>query len=125
MNDDRRPGNFMNPNQKPEEDDALNGVLREWRVKEALPPRFEEEVWQRISRAEAQPQRSLRGAFTQWVEAIFVKPKFAFSYVALLLAFGVAGGSWAAQRENVRVETTLGTRYVQSVDPYQATAMNR
>ena len=34
-------------------DEPLDAVLRGWKVDSALPPRFQEQVWRRIARAEA------------------------------------------------------------------------
>jgi hypothetical protein len=56
-------------------------------------------------------------------EVVLPQPKFAYSYVAALLVLGVVIGSWAAQRETSRLSAALGSRYVQSVDPYQRAAL--
>jgi hypothetical protein len=47
------------------------------------------------------------------------RPRFAFSYVAALLVLGVATGSIAAQVTSRRLHADLGTRYVQSLDPFR------
>ena len=113
-------GHFgMNLNRKSESDEPLREVLRQWTVDTPLPPRFQEQVWQRIARAEATPEKTFWALLTSFVEAALPRPRQAYSYAAVLLLLGVAGGAWAAQRENNRLEAALGSRYVQSVDPYQ------
>ena len=116
----------MKPNHQLE-DDQLREVLREWTVDTPLPPRFQEQVWRRIAKAEAKPQSAKR--LWSWLlhlaEVNLPRPKFAYSYVAILLLLGVVGGAWAAQRETNRLDTALGSRYVQSIDPYQKVALNR
>ena len=42
-----------------ESDPALHSALGEWQVRETLPPRFTEQVWQRIAREEAQGPASV------------------------------------------------------------------
>jgi hypothetical protein len=113
----------MKPNQ-PENDGPLRQALRQWTVDTPLPPRFEEDVWRRIARAEARPKT------TFWVRLVSLAqmalpPKVAYSYAAIVLLLGVVGGAWAAQRETNRLDTALGSRYVQSIDPYQKVALNR
>ena len=116
----------MKPNHQLE-DDQLREVLREWTVAPPLPPRFQEQVWRRIARAEAKPQPAKR--LWSWLlhlaEMNLPRPNFAYSYVAILLLLGVVGGAWAAQRETNRLDAALGSRYVQSIDPYQKVALNR
>ena len=110
----------MKPNQIPEDNESLGRVLRQWKVDAPLPPRFQEQVWQRIAWAEAQPAPTLWVSFARWLELTLPRPRFAFSYVAVLLAVGVAAGSLAAQVRTSRLETDLSTRYVQAIDPNHA-----
>ena len=115
----------MKPNHQSENDEQLHEALRQWIVDTPLPPRFQEQVWQRIARAETKPQTTI--TFWAWllhfVEVNLPRPKVAYSYVAILLLFGVVGGAWAAQRQTNRLDAALGSRYVQSIDPYQKVAM--
>jgi len=117
----------MKPDQQPENDERFNDVLRQWTVDIPLPPRFQEQVWRRIERAEAKAQPKV--TFWSWLlnlAAVYrPSPKVAYSYLAILLFLGVVGGTWAAQRETDRLDAALGSRYVQSVDPYQKVALNR
>ena len=108
----------MRPNHEPEKDRAQDKVLKQWVVDAPLPPRFQEQVWRRIARTEARPAPTLWASLRRLIEVALPQPKFAYSYVAALLVLGVAAGSWAAQRETNRLGVALGSRYVQSVDPY-------
>ena len=110
----------MKPKQEPESDLSLNKVLRQWTVDAPLPPRFQEQVWQRIERAESAPAMSFHSALALWLQNLLPRPKLAYSYAAVLLALGVVAGAWAAQTQNTRMETSLGSRYLQSIDPYQS-----
>ena len=110
----------MKPNQTPEDDQSLRQVLREWTVDTPLPPRFQEQVWRRITRAETQPAPTPWAWLYRWVEVFLPRPQFAFSYVAALLVLGVAAGSLAAQATTRRLNADLGLRYVQSLDPFHA-----
>jgi type VI protein secretion system component VasK len=110
----------MKPNQNPESDEKLSELLREWRPKMSLPPRFQERVWRRIERTEANAQLTFRQVVTHRVEAAFNRPSLAVSYVAVLLFVGLISGYWQAQGQSARAQAKLRTAYVQSVDPYQA-----
>jgi hypothetical protein len=112
----------MKPNQTHDDDESLRRVLHQWTVDTPLPPRFQEQVWQRIARAEIQPAPTLWASLSRSVEVLVPRPKFAFSYVAALLVFGVAAGTLAAQATTRRLNADLGLRYVQTLDPYHAAA---
>jgi hypothetical protein len=108
----------MNPNPNPDSDERLRSVLREWVVDAPLPPRFQEQVWKRIARAEAPTESSFWTALARLVEVVLPRPKIAFSYVAALLVLGVTAGSVTAQIKSSHLDATLRARYVQAVDPY-------
>ena len=110
----------MKPNQPPDNDERLRGVLREWVVDASLPPRFQEQVWQRIAKTEARPEPAAWMGWWRLIEVILPRPKFAFAYLSVLLVFGVAAGSVAAQIKTSRLDSKLSLRYVQSIDPYRA-----
>ncbi len=112
----------MNANQRPENEESLNQVLREWTVETPLPPRFQDQVWQRIARAEAKPAASPAAELWRLLGGVLLRPRFAYAYLAALLVLGVAAGSWAAQIRTSRLDSELSLRYVQSVDPYRADA---
>jgi|WetSurMetagenome_2_1015567.scaffolds.fasta_scaffold1062390_1 hypothetical protein len=115
----------MSQNQTPEDDPSLRRLLHQWKVDAPLPPRFQEGVWQRIARAEAPPATSLWSSVARLVAIVLPRPKFALSYITLLLAVGVVAGSLAAQMRTRRMQTNLGLRYVQSIDPYLGHGSNR
>jgi hypothetical protein len=109
----------------PDDESQLNRLLREWQVHEALPARFQEDVWQRIDRARSGPRVGALRFLARWLESPAPQPKFAIAYVAVLLAVGLAGGAWTAQRTNQRLHSELGKKYVQSIDPYQHVLMGQ
>jgi len=117
----------MKSNEDPQSDHDLKQILREWVVDAPLPPRFQEQVWQRIALAEAKPgaTTTIWALLCGLLETKLPQPKFAYSYVAVLLLLGVVSGAWAAQRESNRLNAALGSAYVQSVDPYQKVALNQ
>ena len=112
----------MKPDQRSENnDEQLRSALREWVVDAPLPPRFQEQVWQRITRTEARSAPGFRVAgFFRWLEGALPRPKVAFSFVAALLVLGVAAGSVAAQVKSSHLNAALSERYVQSIDPYRS-----
>lgn len=109
----------MSTKQNPDKDDALDKVLRQWRVEAPLPPGFQEQVWRRIARAEQQEEPALWTMLNRLIE-VLPRPKVALVYLAVFLAFGVAAGSLTAQARSNRMESALSLRYVQSIDPYRA-----
>jgi hypothetical protein len=109
----------MTPNQNPDSDERLRKVLREWVVDAPLPPRFQEQVWKRIARAEAPSESFFWTGLARLVEVVLPRPKVAFSYVAALLVLGVTAGSVTAQIKSSQLDATLKARYVQAVDPFR------
>ena len=107
---------------KPNDDAPLDTLLHEWKVKPSLPPRFNEQVWRRIERAEIAPARSvsLATVFANWIGTMLPRPALATAYVAVLLVIGASAGWNQARQETARVTSDLSARYAQAVDPYQA-----
>ncbi|MGA2658894.1 MAG: hypothetical protein ABSH34_15435 [Verrucomicrobiota bacterium] len=103
-----------------ENQEPLDALLRQWTVEAGPPPRFQEQVWQGIARAEARRAPGFRAGLLRLVEVVLPRPEVAFGYVAALLVLGIAAGSFAAQLKSNRLQATLGLRYVQSLDPYRA-----
>jgi hypothetical protein len=93
-------------------DDAkLSALLHESRVSPELPPRFQQNVWRRIEKAEA-PVKS-----ESWLEALaalILRPKFAFASVAVLLAAGIVFGTLEGT-QTARHDAQV--RYLASVAP--------
>lgn len=96
----------------------LDRALQEWRVTTPLPPRFQEQVWQRIERAAA-PSLSLADVVRGWFITAFARPAFAFAYVSALLVTGLVLGFVQASHKSATWDRQLEARYVQSIDPYQ------
>ena len=109
----------MTPENSTENDPGLRKVLREWEVKEPLPPRFREQVWQRIARREASPSGPLWLMLANWIGGLFARSSLAVSYVTVLLAAGLLAGYLHARADTTRMSEELGARYVQMLDPYQ------
>ena len=108
----------MKTNEPGNHDEALRKVLKEWRTEVALPPRFQEGVWQRIERAESQAVSSVWAVIAHWVGTVLPRPALAVSYVAVLLTIGLTAGWAQAHQTNARVKGELGERYVRVLDPY-------
>lgn len=107
----------MKTNLEPDEE-SLRRSLRQWRVGTPLPPRFQESVWKRIEQAEADRTVNLRQALQNAVEHLLARRRLAFAYLTVALAVGLVLGGWQARERNSAVDSSLGRRYVQSVDPY-------
>lgn len=108
----------MGPEETKTSDLSLRKVLREWETNDPLPPRFEERVWQRIAREEAEAPARLWKRWLNRLGRTFSRPGFAVGYVTALLLAGLAAGYWQAHVDRARTVEELGARYVQMVDPY-------
>ena len=108
---------------KPDDEAPLNALLQEWKVRPSLPPGFDDRVWRRIERVEtaSAPKVSLATLVANWIATRLPRPAFAMAYVTLLLAIGASVGWRQARQESTRITGDLSARYVQAVDPYQAT----
>ena len=110
----------MEPEIPSENPEPVRKVLQEWKVTTPLPPRFQEQVWQRIERAETQAVSSVWAVIAHWVGTVLPRPALAVSYVAVLLTIGLTAGWAQAHQTNARVKGELGERYVRVLDPYQS-----
>jgi hypothetical protein len=81
----------MNEQNTDPETVALRGLLREARGAPDLPSRFQEGTWRRIEGAELKALPEPAGWMNTWF-ARFLRPKFAFAGVALLIVTGAALG---------------------------------
>jgi len=109
----------MQDNLPPEKDEALSKLLRTWKPDAPLPPRFQEAVWNRVARAEVRQASGPWTRLVRWVEETFPRPRFALSYVFILLFLGLGTGLWQAHGKTAQGDTEWRARYVQMVDPYQ------
>ena len=110
----------MKTNEPSNHDEALGKVLKEWRTDASLPPRFQEGVWRRIERAQAQAAPSMWATIPHWIVTVLPRPALAASYVAILLAIGVTVGWAQGHQQTARVKDELSQRYVRVLDPYLA-----
>lgn len=106
----------MNQNEK--DDLRLKQLLDDWKVREPLPRRFQERVWQRIEAAESRKTGGQATRWTDWLAILFARPAFVTACAALLLVAGLATGLWRANHDSARWNNELAHRYVASVDPY-------
>lgn len=113
----------MNSNSHNNPDPPLRAALREWTVTEPLPPRFQEEVWRRIERAEPRPTVAVSPwvLLTEWLDAMLPRPALALASALILLVIGGAGGWAQARHEAAQVNDRLEATYLRTVDPYQPT----
>src|SRR5436190_1438121 len=81
--------------------------------------RFQDRVWQRIAREEAQTSIRPWTLFSNWLSQFLARPSLAVSYLVLLLFTGLLAGYWQAHVEQTHTLEQLGSRYVQMMDPYQ------
>lgn len=102
---------------------SLRSLLKEWKSEAALSPRFQEQVWRRIERAEATPAQTVTLAqlFANWLATRLPRPALATAYLGVLLIIGASAGWSQARQETARVTGELSARYAQAVDPYQTT----
>src|SRR5258708_5332961 len=106
----------MKINKPDNQDEMLRKVLKEWRPDVSLPPRFQEQVWQRIERMQAPVSPSVWAVIAHWIETVLPRPALAAAYLAVLLAVGVTGGWAQARQETTHVRDELGQRYVRVLD---------
>jgi hypothetical protein len=104
---------------EPANDPQLSKALQAWKATSSLPPGFQDQVWNRISRAEARPGFWER--INEFLTVALPRPAVAGAYVAVLLFAGLGAGWWQVREHSDRVERDLAKRYVQAVDPYQKT----
>ena len=100
--------------------DALSNVLKEWQTDAALPPGFQQTVWRTIDQKKCIPQHSLKEFLHTWLTGFVSRPAVAAAYVGALVFVGVTVGWTQGQRDSSRLEGELASRYVESLDPYQA-----
>ncbi len=106
-----------------ENDAPLCALLKAWQPEASLPPRFQKQVWRRMERDETAlaPSFSLATYFANWLTDLVPRPALATAYLAVLVLIGASAGWSQARQETARVTGELGTRYAQTVDPYQTT----
>ena len=88
----------------------LGTLLQESRTSPSLPPRFQENVWQRIEKSEAKSSASWLDALAGWL----VRPRLAVAVAAMLVLIGVGLG-WSNGEQRIRNEQQ--SRYLSAVAP--------
>jgi hypothetical protein len=104
-------------NEQEDNDPRLDTLLKEWKIGEPLPPRFQESVWRRIEDAQA----GSAIAATRWrdrLATIFARPAIAAVCAALLLMAGLTAGFWRGNHDSVQWDKELAHRYVAAIDPF-------
>ena len=109
----------MKPEKSPLDEGATSKLLHEWKIDSPKPPRFNEQVWQRIARAEAPAVTPLE-IWRDWVVRTFARPAMAVSYLTFLLLIGLSIGFWQGHVNSERTAAELSTRYVQLMSSYDS-----
>jgi hypothetical protein len=104
----------MNTNNLDPKDAALGALLRETRPHSELPPRFQENVWQRIERAEEAPASNATASWLDVLAGWILRPQLAFALAAVLVLVGVGFG-WNSGERIARDESQA--RYLAAVAP--------
>lgn len=108
----------MKSNSNTDNDESLRSALREWKVEAKLPPRFQEQVWRDIARAEKAAQFSPGSALRRWLETFLSRPAPALAYAGILLAVGLSLGYMRAEETSARTEAHWRVQYVQTMDAF-------
>ena len=108
----------MKPENQNDPDRLLQTALRAWSLRDPLPPRFAERVWQRITLDEARRAASFWPGLIDWIGRGMARPALATGYLAVLLLSGLGVGYWQARTESIHASEELGARYVHLMDPY-------
>ncbi|NOS69394.1 MAG: hypothetical protein HOP33_05615 [Verrucomicrobia bacterium] len=104
----------MKENDLNQNDAALSTLLRQARPASSLPPRFQENVWRRIERAEEPKTAPAR---TGWLDALatwILRPQLAFAVAAVLVLMGMGLG-WNSGERLARNDAQA--RYLSAVAP--------
>lgn len=109
----------MKENPNSPEDRQLDSLLHEWHCDAPLPPRFRENVWNRIEAQKPVYSPPLWMLMLEWLKSSFPRPALATAYIMVFLLIGLAGGWAQARHQNARINDRLETRYLQSIDPNQ------
>src|SRR5262245_45428943 len=99
--------------------DPLNEKLKSWNVSAPLPPRFQENVWKRVTALDKSPATPFWRALEERLARAFLRPAFTSAYLAVLLMVGLGNGFWQARAKTTEWDKALAEKYVQAVDPYQ------
>jgi hypothetical protein len=104
----------MKENDLNQNDAPLSTLLREARPTPSLPPRFQENVWRRIERAENPKAMIARAGWLDALATWILRPQLAFAVAAVLVLMGVGLG-WNSGEQLARSEAQA--RYLAAVAP--------
>lgn len=100
--------------------DSLGELLQSWKVDAPLPPRFQEQVWRRIARAEEKPASPISAWMLRLAAMgadLLRRPVGATAYFSVLLAMGILAGTWSANHYADQTEAAWRSAYLQAVTP--------
>lgn len=98
----------------PSDEIRLRELLRASRPTAELPPRFQENVWRRIERADESQTSPVRAGWLDALAAWLLRPQLAFALAAVLVLMGVGLG-WNSGERLARSEAQA--RYIAAVAP--------
>src|SRR5690242_9440901 len=96
-------------------DESLRQHLQEWRINRPVPPRFQEQVRQRIERQDRAAAAGFRFRLQTLLARLFTRPAWVAGYVAAALVAGLSLGFWQAQEKAGTLTARLEHQYIQSV----------
>lgn len=104
----------MKENDLNQNDAALSTLLRAARSTPALPPRFQENVWKRIERADKSESATARAGWLDALATWILRPQLAFAVATVLVLMGIGLG-WNSGERLARGEAQA--RYLAVVAP--------
>lgn len=117
MHQDMKASHDNSPPWNPEKDP----LLQSWKVEAPLPPGFQQEVWRRIDAESPPVMRPVLAWIDDRIQKGWGRPAFAVGYLSTLLLLGGLTGWFVGGQKCSGWETQLSSRYLQTVNPYQAT----
>ena len=109
----------MNPSAPNPDDPKLRDLLRAAHPAPTLHPRFEENVWRRLERAERRPEATSTPGWLDVLMGGIFRPAYAAAGLAALMLTG----TWMGMREgDGRVHLADRARYITAVSPFHRAA---
>ena len=98
--------------------------LESWRVNDAVPPSFQQNVWRALARDGREERRFSLDTVRDWLSARLSQPRFAAAALLGCVVLSMLFAHLQAGQMRARVENGLHARYVQSLDPFSLVAAN-